>query len=178
MVTPHTHGTDMTRSPSLVHCASRFLVAAIVGCGGSLDATTHSALGASDSAAIRRLQDRYVASWLADDTAGVLALFEPDAMILPPGRRPITGIDSIRAYWWPRDGSSTHILTFTLSMDELQGAPPFAFTRGESTLGWTYSKAGTTSRSTSRSLSLTMLRRSASGEWRIARQMWGPALPP
>ena len=145
-------------------------------CGSSPEVSAGAALTAADSTAIRQLHDRYVAAWLADDTSGVLALFEPDAVILPPGHQPVSGRDSIRGYWWPTDGSVTRISSFTWMLQELQGTPELAFTRGESALGWSYTKAGATSRSTSRSVSLTVLRRVAPGEWRIARQMWGPPL--
>ena len=171
----------MRAFPSTTHL---FAIAALIGgvfaCRPSEDrpAPSSDRLTTADSAAIAALQNRYVAAWLADDTAAVLALFENDAMILPPGRRPVRGIDSIRAYWWPTDGSTTRILSFTWKAHEVSGTDRLAFSQGESDLRWRYTKAGSTSESSSRSVNLSVLRRARSGEWRIARQMWGPALPP
>jgi len=141
-------------------------------------ATSSDRLTGADSAAIAALQNRYVAAWLADDTAAVLALFENDAMILPPGRQPVRGVDSIRAYWWPTDGSTTRILSFAWKPGDISGTDRLAFSHGQSELRWRYTKGGSTSESSSRSVNLSVFRRAPSGEWHIARQMWGPPLAP
>jgi uncharacterized protein (TIGR02246 family) len=169
----------MFQSPSRV-LATAALIGAVFACRTREDrpAPPSDRLTTADSAAVAALQNRYVAAWLADDTAAVLALFENDAMILPPGRQPVRGIDSIRAYWWPRDGSTTRILSFTLKASDISGTDRLAFTHGESALRWRYAKGGSTSESASRSVNLSVFRRAPSGEWRIARQMWGPPLPP
>jgi len=112
-------------------------------CGG---ATRQGAqpLSAGDRAAIDSLQRRYVSAWLRDDTVGVLATFAPDAMLLPPGQTPVAGEAAMRDHWWPRDGSHTTLTAFTLTADEVDGGGSFAFSRGLSTLAWTYSRDGTT----------------------------------
>ena len=56
-------------------------------------------LSERDRAAILALDTAFVQAWLRDDTAGVLALFHPDAVLLPPGGRPVEGVRAIRAYW-------------------------------------------------------------------------------
>jgi ketosteroid isomerase-like protein len=123
------------------------------------------------------VQAAYVKAWLADDTAGVLATLDPDAILLPPGRLPVAGQEAIRAFWWPTDGSHTTIKQFTWQLAELAGASDLAYSRGTSNLSWRYENDTTRSEQTSRNLSLTVFVRSEDGKWRILRQMWGPSLP-
>lgn len=135
-------------------------------------------LSAGDRAAIDSVQRRYVSAWLRDDTVGVLATLAPDAMLLPPGLPPVVGEGAIRDHWWPRDGSHTTITAFTLSSDEVDGGGSFAYSRGLSTLAWTYSKDGATQSQSGRNIGLTIFRRMDDGRWLIHRQMWGPSLSP
>jgi len=134
-------------------------------------------LTSRDSSAIKAVQAEYVRAWLADDTLGVLATLDSEAVLLPPGRLPVKGHGEIRAYWWPQDGSRTTITAFDWTVDEVTGTPGLAFSRGISTVAWRYEKDTTRTEQTSRTTNLTILRRGADGRWRILRQMWGPPLP-
>jgi ketosteroid isomerase-like protein len=146
----------------------------LLGCGG---AGRPQRLTGRDSSAIEVVRAAYVSAWLADDTAGVLATMDSAAVLLPPGRLPVTGHPAIRAFWWPADGSPTVITAFDWTLDEMAGTPELAFTRGISTVAWRYVKDTIKSEQTSRNTSLTILGRGADGRWRILRQMWGPSLP-
>lgn len=130
----------------------------------------------ADSVGIAKVQAAYVGAWLADDTAGVLATLDTQAVLLPPGRQPVLGHRAIRAYWWPEDGSHTRIIGFTLDVTDILGSGGLAVARGLSTVTWTFVKDSVRSEQTVRNISLSVLGRSPSGEWRIVRQMWGPAL--
>jgi ketosteroid isomerase-like protein len=134
-------------------------------------------LTATDSSAIVQVQSSYVSAWLADDTAGVLATLDSGAVLIPPGRLPVTGHSAIRAFWWPDDGTHTTITDFAWTLDELRGRRDLAFTRGISRVGWNYEKDTVRSQQTVRSVNLTILTRSDDGKWRILRQMWGSPLP-
>jgi ketosteroid isomerase-like protein len=134
-------------------------------------------LTARDSSAIVQVQSSYVSAWLADDTAGVLATLDSAAVLIPPGRLPVTGHSAIRAFWWPDDGSHTTITDFAWTLDELRGRRDLAFTRGISRVAWNYEKDTVRSQQTVRNLNLTILTRGDDGKWRILRQMWGPPLP-
>ena len=123
----------------------------------------------------RTLSDRDRAAILALDTAGVLALFHPDAVLLPPGGRPVEGVRAIRAYWWPEDGSHTRITAFTRELAEVQGTPDLAWFRGDAALRWVYANNGKEASQTSRSTDLVLLAPDSAGGWRIIRQMWSPA---
>jgi len=134
-------------------------------------------LTARDSSEIEGLRAAYVRAWLKDDTVGVLATLDAEAVLLPPGHLPVTGRRAIREFWWPTDGSRTTITAFDWTLDELAGTPDLAFTRGVSTVAWRYEKDTVRSEQTTRSTNLTILARGAGGHWRILRQMWGPPLP-
>jgi ketosteroid isomerase-like protein len=139
--------------------------------------SSSSVLSPTDSTAIRGVQAAYVSAWLADDTTGVLATLDSAAVLLPPTHAPVIGANAIRGFWWPSDGSRTKITSFDWTMDEIAGTNQLAFTRGASTLAWTYDKDTVHQVSKSRNTNLTVLRRGADGRWRIARQMWSMSLP-
>jgi ketosteroid isomerase-like protein len=134
-------------------------------------------LTSRDSSAIEAVRSAYVRAWLADDTAGVLATLDSQAVLLPPGRLPVQGHREIRAFWWPEDGSHTTINPFDWKLEELSGTPHLAFSRGISTIVWRYQKDTVRVEHTTRNTNLTILGRGRDGRWRILRQMWGPPLP-
>ena len=130
--------------------------------GGPLPAADHSALLA--------VKSTYDPRRLPNDSATTLA---PDAVLLPAGQQPIQGLDAIRAFWWPDDGSVTEITGYTTTTDEVDGSGDVAWPRGTAELSFTWSKDTTRLSTTSRSMSLTVYRRGADGTWRIARRVWG-----
>jgi uncharacterized protein (TIGR02246 family) len=130
------------------------------------------ALADADRAAIRALDSVFVDAWLRDDTAAVLGVFSPDAVLLPPGAKPVVGLTAIRSYWWPSDGTHTRITSFKRSISEIEGTRRLAFLRGTGALAWDYSSAGKTARQTSRSTDLMVVAPDAAGRWRVVRQMW------
>lgn len=145
--------------------------------GCAAPATNGVAFTSGDSAAVRATQEAYVAAWLADDSAAVMRTLASGAVLMPPRMQPLTGDSAIRGYWWPTDGSTTRITSFTWEVNEVQGGGGMAYTRGLSTLTWTYEKDTVRQTSTTRSPNLTVLRRESDGTWRITHQMWGPPLP-
>jgi len=157
----------------------RYLLAALVllpACRATpADRPAQRRLSDGDRAAIHSLDTAFVQAWLRDDTAGVLALFHPDAVIVPPGARPVKGVRAIRAYWWPEDGSHTRITAFTRELAEVEGTPALAWFRGVAALGWVYAKDGKEAAQTSRSNDLVLVTPDSAGRWRITRQMWAPA---
>ncbi len=131
----------------------------------------------ADRAAIQALDTAFIKAWLRDDTAAVLRLFQPDAVLLPPNSTPIIGLDAIKAYWWPTDGSHTRITGFTRHLSEVEGSGVIAYFVGSASLDWVYQRDGKETAQTSRSTDLVVLKPDAAGRWRIARQMW-TQLPP
>ncbi|MEP7382645.1 MAG: DUF4440 domain-containing protein [Gemmatimonadota bacterium] len=134
-------------------------------------------LSDADRAAILALDSTFVDGWLRDDTAQVMSVFAPDAELLPPGARPLTGLAAIRAYWWPGDGSHTRITAFTRSIAELSGTKGVAYLRGTGAINWSYTKVGDKPTQQSRkSTDFIVYVQDAGGRWRVARQIWN-ALP-
>lgn len=130
-------------------------------------------LSDADRAAILALDSTFVRGWLKDDTTAVLGVFAADAVLVPPGATPVEGIAAIRAFWWPNDGSHTRITDFRRDVVELTGTKGFAVMRANSSLSWSSTKAGAApAAQTSRSTELVVLRQDASGQWRVARQVW------
>ena len=162
--------------PDAVRCIRAF-ARAVVLAGTSLGCANRGGLSDADRTAIHQLDSSYVQAWLRDDTAAVLATLAPDAVLMPAGQRPLTGADAIRAFWWPTDGSRTHITAYTTTIDEIGGGPDVAYARGTGQLSFTYEKDSTSSQVTSRNMTLTIVTRGPDGGWRIARRMWGPVAP-
>jgi uncharacterized protein (TIGR02246 family) len=133
-----------------------------------------SSLTNADRDAIRMVDTAFVHAWIRDDTASVLRLFSPEAILFPPGSTPVEGLQAIRAYWWPRDGSHTQITSFTRDVAEISGTRQLAYLRGTAHLAWVYVKDGKRTAQTSRSTDLVLLAPDSSGQWRIIRQMWNP----
>lgn len=130
-----------------------------------------------DEAAVRALEEGYRAAWLANDSAAVMAVLSRDAVLMPAGVRPLIGDSSIRAFWWPEDGSRTTITAYEISIDEVDGDGDLAFVRGRGTIDFTYrTPSGGTSELTSEAVHLSVARRGNDGEWRIARRVWS-AIP-
>ena len=131
----------------------------------------------ADRAAILALDSTFVNAWLKDDTTKVLSVFAPDAVLMPPGVQPMTGLAAMRAYWWPNDGSHTTITSFTRTITEIGGTTGVAFVRGTGTVGWTSAEKGETPQAqTSRSTDFIVYSQDVIGRWRVVRQMWS-ALP-
>lgn len=141
---------------------------AVLGCGRV------AGLSDAERAEIRELDAAYVDAWLRDDTVAVLATLAADAVLMPAGQRPLTDLDAIRDFWWPRDGSRTVITAYTTTIDEIGGGPEVAYVRGTGQLAFTYEKDGVSNQITSRNMTLTIVRRGVDGRWRILRRMWGP----
>lgn len=135
-----------------------------------------TSLSAADRAEIRALDSMFVQAWLRDDTVGVLRLFTDDAVLVPPNATPVVGRDAIRAWWWPRDGSRTRILSFDRRIDEIiginAGSHALAYMRGTASLKWTYQKDRRSTTQSSHSNDLVVLARGPDGTWKIVRQIW------
>ena len=129
-------------------------------------------LSDQDRAAIRANDSAYVADWLKDDTSGVLSHFTDDAVLIPGGLRPLSGLAAARAFWFPSDGSHTKLAMFTRSLDEIEGDAEVAYVRGSDSLRFSYARNGTIQEQAMRSVTLAVVRRRPDGTWRISRMMW------
>jgi ketosteroid isomerase-like protein len=138
----------------------------------ALAAANTTSLSDADRVQIGALDSMFVHAWLRDDTAGVIRLFADEAVLVPPNATPVVGRNAIRAWWWPRDGSRTRILSFDRRVEEINGSHEVAYMRGSASLRWTYEKNGRTTTQSSRSNDFVILARAADGSWKIVRQIW------
>lgn len=100
---------------------------------GSDDAEVHP---------LRAVNDAYRAAWLAGDSAAVLRLFAPDAVLLPHhGDPPVVGLEAIRRYWWPPNTNPATVTALEITVDD-------ADVDGDTGTLW------------------------GRGEWRITHRMW------
>jgi ketosteroid isomerase-like protein len=151
----------------------RFIIGAALlvvsaACGG----VQRAALPAESVRDIRAVDSAYVAAWLRDDTAAVMATLASDAVMMPAGHHSLTTPEAIRGFWWPNDGSHTRLLAFVRRIDELSGEGDIAYVRGSDSLAFIYEKDSVRVQQQSRSMTLGVLRRGADGRWRISRMMW------
>lgn len=172
---PHDSARPLSRSPGF----TRLLTAAcgtltLTACGPS-DAGSTAARGftSQDEVAVRALEEAYRSGWLANDSAAVMGVLTPDVVLMPAGSVPIIGDSAARTYWWPDDGSRTTINAYEIVIDEVKGSGDLAYLRGSGTIDFTYATPeGTASDLTSEAVHLSIARRGADGEWRIARRVW------
>jgi histidine triad (HIT) family protein len=137
-------------------------------------------LGPSPGGTYRRALDsvrtayaNYHAAWLRADSAALLRLFTPDAVLMPPGMAPVTGLDAIRQHWFPADGSTTTIQRFDYTLDELKLDGNVAYVRGTSILSFTYAKDGQqTVKTDIPNNRLMVFERQDDGRWLITCNMW------
>ena len=132
----------------------------------------NGSLSDSDVAAIRALDDQYVYGWLQDDTSGVLNTLDDQAVLMPAGIKPIMGIEEIRQFWWPNDGSRTIVTDYSMEVAEVGGTGDFAYSRGSADLTFVYEKDGERTEQSNSTMYLTVYRQQDDGAWRILRRMW------
>ena len=132
-----------------------------------------SDLSATDRASIAAIGTAFVDGWMRNDSAAVLGLFLRSAVLLPPSSAPLSGIDSIRAFWWPTDGSKTTITSFQRTVESVTGNREVAVVKASVSLSWTTTaKDGKVTTQSSKSAELQTLARDALGKWKIARHAW------
>ena len=128
-------------------------------------------LSGSDLAAVKAADRAYVDAWRANDPARVLAVFAPDAVIVPSGRAAIAGKDAMSAFWFPAGGKTT-VTSFENEILEAGGDGDFAFTRGTFRFTFDYEADGQVSKLANRGTYLMLFRRDAAGVWKITHRMW------
>ena len=80
----------------------------------------------ADEVKVRAVEAAYAAAWVKNDPAAILATLWPDAVIVPPGRPPLRGVEEIRRFWWPPGGPRTTVTTFDSLVAQAGGCGPTA----------------------------------------------------
>lgn len=129
-----------------------------------------SAPTASDP--VRDLEAAYVAAWISNDSAAVMATISRDAVIIPSRMKPIRGIEAIRAFWFPDDGSTTTVTSYQTRIEasRIDGSIGWAWGTGD--LSFTWEKDGQRTSASQTSTFTMIAMREADGTWRIVHRMW------
>lgn len=93
---------------------------------------------------------------------------------MPSGLSPLVGVEAIREFWFPDDGSRTVIENYEMHTTEIGGSSTVAYSRGAAQLSFRYEKDDQVVRQTNHTMYLTVYRKGVEGEWRMIRRMWGP----
>jgi histidine triad (HIT) family protein len=89
---------------------------------------------------VRNAFGGYYSTWLKNDEMAVLQTLTNTAVIIPQGLNPIKGIEEIKTFWFPNDGSKTTITRFDYSVEDIKVDLNNAFVRSSSVLSFEYEK--------------------------------------
>jgi uncharacterized protein (TIGR02246 family) len=128
---------------------------------------------APDVGSLRAVNEAYRVAWLAGDSAAVLRLFAPDAVLLPHhGDPPVVGLLAIRAFWWPPDAPPTTITTLDITTDGAEVNGNQGVLWGRFALAFRFESDGRQRSMRNVGTYLMVLRRMPDTEWRITHRMW------
>ena len=128
---------------------------------------------AGDQSRLKAVNDAYRAAWLAGDSAAVLRLFAPGAVLLPHhGDPPVVGLDAIRAFWWPAGAPPTSVTALDITSEGAEVNGDQGLLWGRFTLVFSFEMEGRNRSLRNAGTYLMVLRRGSDGEWRITHRMW------
>lgn len=155
---------------SRTHAAWGIVLALVAACGG----------GGGDDAADQRARaeiDSLGRAWEEAanraDVEGLVEIYAPDAVILPPGGPVIQGSETIRELFRQEFERFDTKLAFTTQAIEIEG--DMAYRRGRYVWRGTPRLSGQTVETANKFLEVW--RRQPGGSWRIAVDMWNPGEP-
>jgi uncharacterized protein (TIGR02246 family) len=124
-------------------------------------------------AELRAVAEAYRDGWLTGDSAAVLRLFAPDAVLLPHhGDPPVTGLEAIREFWWPASSPPTRVTALEQTTDGARVEGRTGILWGRFTLAFSWNEDGATRSLRNAGTYLMVLRREDDGRWRITHRMW------
>jgi uncharacterized protein (TIGR02246 family) len=126
----------------------------------------------NDEQKIRAINRKYVDAWLNYDENGVLSLFSNDASISPGGMKTYKGIKEIRNFWFPKDGSTTSIVSFSNEIQDISFDGDYAYSSQKDHLYWTYKNKTTEMKKEQWGFATTVYKKQPNGDWKIIHQMW------
>ena len=147
----------------------KFMVAASIACRAGSPPLDTSA----DLRGLEAVNDAYRAAWLAGDSAAVLRLFTPEAVLLPHHGDPaVVGQEAIRAFWWPPASPPTTVTSLDITTDGAEASGDRGVLWGRFTLAFSFEAEGRRQSMRNAGTYLMVLRRTPDGEWRITHRMW------
>ena len=119
---------------------------------------------------IKALDEKDIAASLAQDHQGLLALWDPEGIAIPPNQAPIVGVEQIEAWLTQPAETEYEVTRYEHHFEERRILGEWAFEWG------TYWSAaapldGSEGFESTGKL-LRILRRQPDGEWKVARAIW------
>lgn len=126
----------------------------------------------ADAIAIKRLLNQIATADSAGDLDGIVSLYSDDAILLPPDRPILRGIDTIRQHYQKLFGH--YKLEVTVHAQEIGIAGDWAHSLGTTTVR-SFPRTGS---QITQSIDkyIMLLKRAQDGNWKIHRLMWSPQL--
>jgi uncharacterized protein (TIGR02246 family) len=133
---------------------------------------------AGDVRSLGAVNDAYRTAWLAGDSAAVLRLFSPDAVLLPHhGDPPVVGLQAIQTFWWPPEAPPTTVTGMDITTDGADASSDRGVLWGRFTLTFSFEVDGEPRSVRNAGTYLMVLRRAPDGAWRITHRMWDDPVP-
>jgi uncharacterized protein (TIGR02246 family) len=127
----------------------------------------------ADLRSLRAVNEAYRAAWLAGDSAAVLRLFAPEAVLLPHrGDPPVVGLPAIRDFWWPPDTPPATVTTLDITTDGADVNGDQGVLWGRFALAFRFESDGRQRSLRNAGTYLMVLRRTQDARWRITHRMW------
>ncbi|NKX54636.1 YybH family protein [Arthrobacter mobilis] len=125
-----------------------------------------------DLAAIKRLHDIDMRASKEGDFATLRTLMTADAVVLPPGGRPISGRDEIAAHFVRTKAAMRRfeVLDYVLDFAEVRIAGDYAFEWGEIRGSMRVRPDGRPAHSSYKVMRI--LQKQSDGEWKVHRTIW------
>jgi uncharacterized protein (TIGR02246 family) len=132
-----------------------------------------------ESQKIRASIDQNYRSWVQatkrKDVAAVLAIYADDAIVLPPGRDPVTGRDAIREFYKEYYSGSWKLLDEQFTNTSLVLRDDLAIETAEYSGQIDQAEKG---RIRFKGKNLVIWKRQQDGSWKLFRDMWSASTPP
>ena len=125
-----------------------------------------------DKEAIIKIHDDYLDGWKKDDRSLILSLFEKNARIQPSSLTPVEGIENLKAFWFPDDGSSTTVNIFESELLGFDLRDSLAIATRQFYLDFDYAKDSFKMGRQQKGISTTIYRKQDNEQWKIWRKMW------
>ncbi len=146
--------------------------AAALGLAAALAVVLHGCAGTSgpsqaDLALARSISPNFMKAVEGRDPAAAAALYDKDAMVMPPGAPPVRGQQEIRAFW--QKMMTTAIRKVTLNPTDLKMAGDIAYEVGEYALEMTLPDGH---QGSDTGKYIVLMRRQTDGSWKMTHDIW------